>query len=97
MGAERAAGGFFRHRALILVAAGGAAAEAGLLTFAAPAARPISPQFTAVPVLAAYHDLRWLFVDDGQSWPLFTGMLLAVLAARAGMDTLMVRLAWPGR
>jgi hypothetical protein len=94
MGAESFAGGFIRHRALILVAAGGAAAEAGLLTLVAPAARTVAPQVTALPPLAAYHDLRWLFADS-QSWLTFTGVLLAVLAARAGMDTLLLRLAWP--
>lgn len=94
MGAERLAGGFVRRRALILVAAGGAAAEAGLLTLFAPAARAVAPQVTALPALAAYHDLRWLFAD-GQSWLAFTGVLLAVLTARAGLDTLLLRLAWP--
>jgi hypothetical protein len=94
MGAERIAGVIVRRRALILVAAGGAVAEAGLLTLFAPAARALAPQVTALPVLAAYHDLRWLFADD-QSWITFTGVLIAVLAARAGMDTLLLRLAWP--
>ncbi|MGH3271352.1 MAG: hypothetical protein ACRDN1_20160, partial [Trebonia sp.] len=72
------AGGFLRHRGLILAAAGGAVAEAGLLTLIAPAARPVAPQVTAIPVLAAYHDLRWLFTDSG-SWYGFTGIMLAVL------------------
>jgi hypothetical protein len=94
MGAQRLAGGFVRRRALILVAAGGAAAEAGLLTLFAPAARAVAPQLTALPALAAYHDLRWLFADS-HSWLAFTGVLLAVLAARAGLDTLLLRLAWP--
>ncbi|MBO0821540.1 MAG: hypothetical protein J2P26_11905, partial [Nocardiopsaceae bacterium] len=87
-------GGFLRHRTLILAAAGGAAAEAGLLTLVAPSARSVAPQVTALPVLAAYHDLRWLFAD-GHSWLSFTGTVLAVLAARAGLDTLLLRLAWP--
>jgi hypothetical protein len=94
MGGVRPAGEFFRHRTLILVAAGGAAAEAGLLTLAAPSARSIAPQVTALPVLAAYHDLRWLFADSN-SWILFAGTALAVLAVRAGLDTLLLRLAWP--
>src|SRR5215469_8699723 len=94
MDAEPTAGGFFRHRALILVAAGGAAAEAGMLALLAPPARPVAPQLTALPVLAAYHDLRWLF-SDTQSWISFTGVLVAVLAARAGVDALLLRLAWP--
>jgi len=88
------AGGFLRHRGLILAAAGGAVAEAGLLTLFAPAARPVAPQVTALPALAAYHDLRWLFTDS-QGWLGFTGILLAVLLARAAIDTALLRLAWP--
>jgi hypothetical protein len=86
--------GFFRHRALVLVAAGGAVAEAGLLTLIAPAARAVAPQVTALPALSAYHDLRWLFTD-GQSWPVFALVVVAVLLARSGLDTLLFRLAWP--
>src|SRR5215469_5112689 len=86
--------GFLRHRGLILVAAGGAVAEAGLLTLVAPAARPIAPQTTSLPALAAYHDLRWLFAD-GQSWVWFAGALTLALLARSAMDALLLRLAWP--
>jgi hypothetical protein len=88
------AGGFLRHRGLILVAAGGAVAEAGLLTLFAPAARPVAPQATALPALAAYHDLRWLFADS-QSWLGFAGILTAALLARSALDTVLLRLAWP--
>lgn len=88
------AGEFLRHRGLILAAAGGAVAEAGLLTLIAPAARPVAPQVTAIPVLAAYHDLRWLFTDSG-SWFGFAGITLAVLLFRAAVDTALLRLAWP--
>jgi hypothetical protein len=88
------AGEFLRHRGLILAAAGGAVAEAGLLTLIAPAARPVAPQVTAIPVLAAYHDLRWLFTDSG-SWLGFAGSMLAVLLVRAAVDTALLRLAWP--
>ena len=42
-------------------------AEAMLLTFLAPSARPLAPQVTALPPLAAYHDLRWLFAELPQS------------------------------
>jgi hypothetical protein len=85
---------FLRHRGLILVAAGGAVTEAGLLTLFAPAARPVAPQATALPALAAYHDLRWLFAD-GQSWVWFACVFTAVLFARSAMDTALLRLAWP--
>ena len=88
------AGGFLRHRGLILAAAGGAVAEAGLLTLIAPAARPVAPQVTALPALAAYHDLRWLFTDSG-SWLGFAGIMLTVLLVRAAVDTALLRLAWP--
>jgi len=47
-------------------------AEAALLSFLAPSARPLAPQVTALPPLAAYHDLRWLFAFN-QSWLGFTG------------------------
>jgi hypothetical protein len=86
--------GFLRHKGLILVAAGGAVTEAGLLTLLAPAARPVAPQVSALPVLAAYHDLRWLFAD-GQSWAGFAAVFTAVLLARSAMDTALLRLAWP--
>jgi hypothetical protein len=95
---RRPAGGsgeLLRRKGLILVAAGGAAAEAGVLLLVAPAARPVAPQLTALPSVAAYHDLRWLFADS-QSWPGFTAAVLAVLAARAALDAALLRLAWPG-
>ena len=95
MRAKYPAEGFLRHWALILVAAGGAVAEGGLLTLVAPAARPIAPQVTALPALAAYHDLRWLFADS-QSLPSFIGVLVATLLLRAALDTVLLRLAWPG-
>ena len=86
--------GFFRHKGLILAAAGGAVAEGGLLTLVAPTARSVAPQVTAIPSLAAYHDLRWLFTD-GQSWPWFAALVVLVLAARTALDVLLLRLAWP--
>ena len=87
-------GGFVRHRGLIAFAAGGAMAEAMLLSFLAPSARPLAPQVTALPPLAAYHDLRWLFAFN-QPWPGFTGVLLLLVLARSAADAVMVMLAWP--
>ncbi len=87
-------GGFVRHRGLIAFAAGGAMAEAVLLTFLAPSARPLAPQVTALPPLAAYHDLRWLFAFN-QSWLGFTGVLLLLVVARSAVDAMLVMLAWP--
>ena len=95
MRTELPAEGFLRHRGLILVAVGGAVTEGGLLTLVAPAARPVAPQLTSVPSLAAYHDLRWLFTDS-QSWLWFTGLLAVVLIARSALDVALLRLAWPG-
>ena len=88
------AGEFFRHRGLIAFSAGGAMAEAGLLTVFAPGARPLAPQVTALPPLAAYHDLRWLFAFN-QSWLGFTGVLVLLLLVRSAVDALLVLLAWP--
>ena len=87
-------GGFVRHRGLIAFAAGGAMAEAVLLSFLAPSARPLAPQVTALPPLAAYHDLRWLFAFN-QPWLGFTGVLLLLVVARSAADAAMVMLAWP--
>jgi hypothetical protein len=84
---------FLKHRGLIIAAAGGAAAECGLLAALAPGAGPVAPQVTAVPSLAAYHDLRWLFADT-QSWPWFVALAVALLAARAALDVALLRLAW---
>src|SRR5487761_1465972 len=91
MRARPPAGGILRHRGLSLAAA---VAEAGLLTLIAPAARPVAPQVTALPGVAAYHDLRWLFTDS-QSWLGFAAVLLAALLVRAAVDTVLLRLAWP--
>jgi hypothetical protein len=88
------AGAFVRHRGLIAFAAGGAMAEATLLSFLAPSARPLAPQVTALPPLAAYHDLRWLFAFN-QPWLGFTGALVLLVVARSAVDAVLVMLAWP--
>ena len=88
------AGEFFRHRGLIAFAAGGAMAEAAVLSFLAPSARPLAPQVTALPPLAAYHDLRWLFAFN-QSWLGFTVVFLMLVLTRAAVDAVLVQLAWP--
>ena len=88
------AGAFVRHRGLIAFAAGGAMAEATLLSFLAPSARPLAPQVTALPPLAAYHDLRWLFAFN-QPWLGFTGVLVLLVVARSAVDAVLVMLAWP--
>ena len=88
------AGEFFRHRGLIAFSAGGAMAEAIVLSFLAPSARPLAPQVTALPPLAAYHDLRWLFAFN-QSWLGFTAVLVVLVLARAAVDAVLIQLAWP--
>ncbi len=88
------AGAFVRHRGLIAFAAGGAMTEALLLSFFAPSARPLAPQVTALPPLAAYHDLRWLFAFN-QPWLGFTGALVLLVLARSAVDAILVMLAWP--
>jgi hypothetical protein len=65
-----------------------------VLSLLAPGARPLGPQLTALPPLAAYHDLRWLFAF-GQSWPAFVAVLTGMLLARSALDAVLVRLAWP--
>ena len=87
-------GGFVRHRGLIAFAAGGAMAEAVLLSFLAPSAQPLAPQVTALPPLAAYHDLRWLFAFN-QPWLDFTGVLLLLVVVRSAVDATLIMLAWP--
>src|SRR5215831_1117972 len=89
-----AAGGFLAHRALIAFAAGAAMAEAGLLIAFAPAARALAPQVTAVPPLAVFHDLRWLYGAQ-RSWLEFTLLLAGLILARSGVNSVLVRLAWP--
>jgi hypothetical protein len=86
--------GFLRHRGLIAFAAGGALVEACLLTVLAPAARPLAPQVTALPPLAVFHDLRWLFGYD-RSWYGFMFAYAGVVFARAAISTVAIRLAWP--
>ena len=69
-------------------------AEAALLSFLAPSARPLAPQVTALPPLAAFHDLRWLFAFN-QPWLGFTGVLVLLVVARSAVDAVLVMLAWP--
>jgi hypothetical protein len=69
-------------------------AEATLLSFLAPSARPLAPQVTALPPLATYHDLRWLFAFN-QPWLGFTGVLVLLVVARSAVDAVLIMLAWP--
>lgn len=89
-----AASGFLARRWLLVAAVGAAMAEAGLLAALAPAARILAPQVTALPPLAIYHDLRWLY-GYGLSWPLFALFALLLLVVRAAVSAGLIRLAWP--
>src|SRR5215470_14340646 len=86
--------GFLAHRGLIAVSCGTAMAEAGLLVAFAPAARGLAPQVTALPPLAIFHDLRWLYSAQ-RSWLWFALLLAGLLTARSALNTGLVRLAWP--
>ena len=85
---------FLAHRGLIAFASACAAAEAALLCLVAPAARALAAQVTAVPPLAVFHDLRWLFGYQ-QSWPTFALLLTGLIVARTAVNATLVLLAWP--
>ena len=88
--------GFLGRRGLIVVCVGAATGEAALLCWLGPPARALSAQLTALPPLAVFHDLRWLYGYQ-QSWPGFVLLLAALIVARSALNTLVVRLAWPVR
>ncbi len=90
-----ATAGFLAHRGLIAFATGAAMAEAALLAAFAPAARVLAPQVTALPPLAVFHDLRWLYSAQ-RSWLEFILVLAGLILARSAVNSLLVRLAWPG-
>jgi hypothetical protein len=90
-----AADRFLAHRGLIAFATGAAMAEAALLAAFAPAARVLAPQVTALPPLAVFHDLRWLY-SAHRSWLAFILLLAGLILARSAVNSLLVRLAWPG-
>ena len=85
---------FLAHRGLIAWCCGTAMAEAFLLIVVAPAARALAPQVSALPPLAIFHDLRWLYSTQ-RSWLWFGLLFAGLLVARAALNTALVRLAWP--
>jgi hypothetical protein len=85
---------FLAHRGLITLCCGTAMAEAFLLIVLAPAARALAPQVSALPPLAIFHDLRWLYSTQ-RSWLSFCLLLAGLVVARAALNTALVRLAWP--
>ena len=96
LGAVPGADRFLAHWGLIVVSCAVAMAEAGLLAAYAPAARGLAPQVTALPPLAIFHDLRWLYSTQ-RSWLWFTLLLAGLLLARSALNTALVRLAWPAQ
>jgi hypothetical protein len=90
------AAGFLAHRGLMAFAAVTAMAEAGLLSAVAPAARALAPQVTALPPLAVFHDLRWLYSEQ-RSWLTFAALLAGMVLARSAVIVVLVRLAWPAK
>jgi hypothetical protein len=85
---------FLAHRGLIALCCGTAMAEAFLLIVVAPDARALAPQVSALPPLAIFHDLRWLYSTQ-RSWLWFGLLLAGLLVVRAALNTALVRLAWP--
>jgi hypothetical protein len=85
---------FFGRPLLIAVAVAVSMAEATAIDTAAPGARALSPEVTALAPLAVFHDLRWLF-GLGGSWPRFVLTLLAVVTVRSVLDAVLAWLAWP--
>jgi hypothetical protein len=88
--------GFLAHRWLMAFAAAAAMAEAALLSLVAPAARALAPQVTALPLLAIFHDLRWLYSTQ-RSWLTFVALLTGMVLAQSAVIVLLARLAWPGK
>src|SRR5215469_3576701 len=88
------ADGFWHHRGLIAFSAGCTLVEAAVLTALAPAAKSLAPQITALPPLAVYHDLRWLF-GYNRSWLQFAAGVVVLLLGRSALNTVLVRLSWP--
>ncbi len=80
---------------LLVLATVPAVVEAAiLLGVGFQAARPLSPQVTAVWPYDSYHDLRWLLVYHDSWWTFLLG-LLAVLGFRGLVTTGLTMLAWP--
>jgi len=85
---------FLAHRGLIALSSGAVMAEAALLCWVAPSARSLAGQLTAVPPLAVFHDLRWLF-GYNQPWFDFALLLGAAILVRSALNAALIRLAWP--
>jgi hypothetical protein len=85
---------FLAHRGLIALSAGAVMVEAALLCLVAPSARSLAGQLTAVPPLAVFHDLRWLY-GYNRPWFDFALLLAGVIVVRSALNAALIRLAWP--
>jgi hypothetical protein len=85
---------FLAHRGLIALSAGAVMLEAALLCWIAPSARSLAGQLTAVPPLAVFHDLRWLY-GYNRPWFDFALLLAGVIVVRSALNAALIRLAWP--
>jgi hypothetical protein len=83
------------RRRVVAVCVGAAVVETILVSVLLPdSALGLATQVTAPPPFDLFHDLRWLVVYH-ESWFGFAFELLAILAVRAGLLTVLVRAAWP--
>ena len=62
----------------------------------APAARALAPQVTALPPLAIFHDLRWLYSTPAVLALVLRCCCAALLLARSALNTVAGH-GWPGR
>ncbi len=84
------------RRRLVAVCVGTAVAETVLVSALLPGSvLGLATQVSAPPPFDLFHDLRWLVVYH-ESWFGFAFELLAILAVRTALLTVMVRAAWPG-
>ncbi len=83
------------RRRLVAVCVGAAVAETILVSMLLPqSALGLATQVSAPAPFDLFHDLRWLVVYH-ESWFGFAFELLAILAVRTALLTVMVRAAWP--
>ena len=83
------------HPRLVAVSALLAALESvAILALGPRSAVALAPQVAALPPFGVFHDLRWLLVYH-QSWLTFVLEVLLLLGARTGLETVLVRAAWP--
>jgi hypothetical protein len=83
------------HPRLVAISALLAALESvAILALGPRPAVALAPQVAALPPFGVFHDLRWLLVYH-QSWLMFVLEAVLFLGARSGLETVLVRAAWP--